>query len=142
MCSLLTPRQQFQCLASFSSDFVTFPVRPNQCSVFGFFWDRRSLNCGTQILHLRAQTQDADFAARLSPASPRDQIVSEYHTATLAAELLLKANSVLTQSLNAGTRAATWPCSGRRRLGVTSLLQLRAAGLEQTAETTENHYFH
>lgn len=37
MCSLKTPMQQFQCLASFSFDFVTFPVCPNQCPVFVFF---------------------------------------------------------------------------------------------------------
>lgn len=88
------------------------------------------------------QMQDAGFAVRFSIASPRESSMSEHHTSTLTVELLLKANSVLTQSLNAGRSKETWPCSKRRWLGVTSLLQLRAAGLEQTAETTENHYFH
>lgn len=88
------------------------------------------------------QMQDAGSAVRFSLASPRENSMSEHHTSTLTVELLLKANSVLTQSLNAGRSKETWPCSKRRWLGVTSLLQLRAAGLEQTAETTENHYFH
>lgn len=146
------PRQQFHCLASFPLVFATFPVCPNQCPlfVFCFFYcflkadadSSVAVDSARRFKIFKIQMQDTGFAVRFSLTSPRENSMSEHHTSTLTVELLLKANSALTQSLNAGRSKETWPCSKRRWLGVTSLLQLRAAGLEQTAETTENHYFH
>lgn len=129
--------------------FLSVPI--NVRSLFLFFFivflkadadSSVAVDSAHTFKRFKIQMQDAGFAVRFSLASPRENIMSEHHTSTLTVELLLKANSVLTQSLNAGRSKETWPCSERRWLGVTSLLQLRAAGLEQTAETTENHYFH
>lgn len=72
------------------------------------------VNSAHTFKSFKMQMQDAGFAVRFSLASPRENSMSEYHTSTLTVELLLKANSVLTQSLNAGRSKETWPCSKQR----------------------------
>lgn len=77
LCDLSCPSQSMSCLCLFFFLVIFFTQA------------QLRLSHSTYIFSLKAQ--GADFTARLSLAGPCDHIVTEYHTATLAAELLLKA---------------------------------------------------